>query len=136
MPCVLNAAMIAIQVLMVEPPLNERAQRQEMAGMMFETFKVLLRTLVELSNKGKYICKKMVWYSMVHVAYAGSTASLPTCRWKVFVRVQKHVQPASCTSVCSHVSPGGDGFTYTTATAVAGSDIYLPRVFDSRDEHR
>eukprot|EP00903_Cladosiphon_okamuranus_P008389 g8065.t1 len=27
-------------VLMVEPPLNERAQRQEMAGMMFETFKV------------------------------------------------------------------------------------------------
>ena len=53
MPCVLNAAMIAIQVLMVEPPLNERAQRQEMAGMMFETFKVLLRTLVELSIKGK-----------------------------------------------------------------------------------
>lgn len=28
------------QVLMVEPPLNERAQRQEMAAMMFETFKV------------------------------------------------------------------------------------------------
>lgn len=26
---------------MVEPPLNERAQRQEMAAMMFETFKVL-----------------------------------------------------------------------------------------------
>ncbi|CAM9450908.1 unnamed protein product [Ectocarpus fasciculatus] len=27
-------------VLMVEPPLNERSQRQEMAAMMFETFKV------------------------------------------------------------------------------------------------
>lgn len=26
---------------MVEPPLNERSQRQEMAAMMFETFKVL-----------------------------------------------------------------------------------------------
>lgn len=27
---------------MVEPPLNERSQRQEMAAMMFETFKVLV----------------------------------------------------------------------------------------------
>lgn len=30
----------SFQVLMVEPPLNERAQRQEVAAMMFETFKV------------------------------------------------------------------------------------------------
>lgn len=34
---------------MVEPPLNERAQRQEMAGMMFETFKVFaMRTISPL----------------------------------------------------------------------------------------
>lgn len=36
-------ACVALQVLMVEPPLNERAQRQEMAGMMFETFKVIAK---------------------------------------------------------------------------------------------
>eukprot|EP00752_Nemacystus_decipiens_P012118 g10743.t1 len=40
-------------VLMVEPPLNERAQRQEMAGMMFETFK--FDTVRDMKEKLCYI---------------------------------------------------------------------------------
>lgn len=37
-----NFGAVHEQILMVEPPLNERAQRQEMAAMMFETFKVVM----------------------------------------------------------------------------------------------
>lgn len=49
MRVVCTHACVALQVLMVEPPLNERAQRQEMAGMMFETFKVFAKQNTFLS---------------------------------------------------------------------------------------
>lgn len=50
-----NAARHCIQILMVEPPLNERARRQEMATMMFETFKVRICLMHILHVKARHI---------------------------------------------------------------------------------
>lgn len=78
----------SFQVLMVEPPLNERAQRQEMAGMMFETFKVFAKQFeIPVAGVGRGKC--------IYMFLSNARDKSVHCRYQLSALLAKSPPPSS-----------------------------------------